>query len=205
MNARTKSVRQVRLELAHLAARMVAVDGINDYLVAKRKAAERMGVTNRQQLPSNQEIEQALTDYQRLFQAESQPQLLRQLREIALQAMQMLDSFRPRLVGPVAEGTAVQQSEIQLHIYADTMEEIAMQLIDRDIPYESCERRVRLNAATVNVYPAYRFLAEGYPVVVIIFPLRDRSQTPLSPTGGRAMLRLGPAQLRELLAAEDET
>lgn len=203
MTVRSKSTRQIRLELAHLAARLVAVDGINDYLAAKRKAAARLGVNNRQQLPSNQEIEQALTDYQRLFQGATQPQLLQQLREHALEAMSMLRAFRPRLAGAVAEGTAGRHSEISLHLYADAIEEVAMQLIDHAIPYESCERRIRVNAATVNNYPAYRFLASGYPVVLIIFPLKDRNQTPLSPTDGRAMLRLSAAELRRLLATSE--
>lgn len=202
MTVRSKSVRQVRLELAHLAARLVAVDGINDYLVAKRKAAERLGVNNRQQLPSNQEIEQALTDYQRIFQGETQPRLLRQMRELALEAMQMLTTYRPRLAGAVADGTAGPQSEISLHLYADASEEIVMQLIDRGIPYASCERRVRLNATSVNNYPAYRFLAGGYPVVLIVFPLKDRSHTPLSPTDGRAMQRLNITDLQQLLTAD---
>lgn len=203
MTVRSKSTRQIRLELAHLAARLVAVDGINDYLAAKRKAAARLGVNNRQQLPSNQEIEQALTDYQRLFQGATQPQLLQQLRELALEAMSMLRAFRPRLAGAVADGTAGRHSEISLHLYADAIEDVAMQLIDHAIPYESCERRVRVNAATVSNYPAYRFLASGYPVVLIIFPLKDRNQTPLSPTDGRAMLRLSAAELRRLLATSE--
>lgn len=202
---RSKSVRQVRQELAYLAARLVAVDGINDYLLAKRKAAERLGVNNRQQLPSNQEIEQALIDYQRLFQGDTQPQLLQQMREIALNAMRFLAAFKPRLAGAVVDGTAGEHSEITLHLYADATEEVAMQLIDRGIPYESCERRVRLNAATVNSYPAYRFLAEGYPVVLIIFPLRDKNQSPLSPTDGRPMQRLNIVEVQNLLAESDNT
>lgn len=202
MSARSKSVRQLRLELAHLAARLVAVDGINDYLVAKRKAAERLGLSNRQQLPSNQEIEQALTDYQRLFQSDTQPQLLRQMRELALEAMCMFTSYQPRLVGAVADGTAGRQSEISLHLYADAIEEIAILLMDHDIPYESCERRVRINAASVINYPAYRFMAGGYPIVLVIFPLNARSQSPLSPTHGRAMQRLNPTELQRLLCAD---
>ena len=202
MNARSKSVRQVRLELAHLAARLVAVDGINDYLVAKRKAAERLGVNNRQQLPSNQEIEQALTDYQRLFQSDTQPQLVRQMRELALEAMHMFSAYQPRLAGAVADGTAGRQSEISLHLYADAIEEIAIYLMDHDIPYESCERRVRINAASVINYPAYKFMAGGYPVVLVILPLNARSQSPLSPTDGRAMQRLNSSELQRLLSAD---
>lgn len=182
-----------------MAARLVAVDGVNDYLVAKRKAAERMGVSNYQQLPSNQEIEQALTDYQRLFQRETQPALLLRQRQLAAQAMQTFSAFKPRLAGAVADGTAGKHSEIQMHLYADAIEEIALYLIDREIPYESCERRVRLNAVSVNNYPAYRFLAEGHPIVLIIFPVKDRNQSPLSPADGRTMQRLNLTELRQLL------
>lgn len=201
MSARAKFLRQ---ELAQLAARLVAVDGINDYLVAKRKAAERMGVNSRQQLPSNQEIEQALTDYQRLFQSESQPALLAEQRQLAARVLELFAAYKPRLAGPAADGTAGRHSEIQLHLYADAIEDIAVELIDRQIPYESCERRVRLNAATVNLYPAYRFLAEGHPVVLIVFPLKDRNQSPLSPTDGRAMQRLNLQELRQLLDASSQ-
>lgn len=196
MSTRSKFVRQ---ELAHLAARLVAVDGVNDYLVAKRKAAERMGINNYQQLPSNQEIEQALADYQRLFQRDTQPVLLLRQRQLAAQAMQIFSTFKPRLAGAVVDGTAGKHSEIQLHLYADAIEEIALYLIDRQIPYESCERRIRLNAATVNNYPAYRFLAEGYAVVLIIFPVKDRNQSPLSPADGRTMQRLNLTELQQLL------
>lgn len=205
MSVRSKSARNVRQEVANMAARLVAVDGINDYLAAKRKAAERLGVDNRQQLPSNQEIEQALVDYQRLFQADTQPRLLKRMREIALNAMQFLSTFKPRLAGPVVDGTAGAYSEVTLHLYADAMEEVAMELIDRGIPYESCERRVRLNAASVNNYPAYRLLVEDYPVVLIVFPLRDKNQSPVSPGDGRAMQRLNMTEVQDLLAASGDS
>lgn len=205
MSARSKSTRQVRLEVASMAARLVAVDGISDYLAAKRKAAERLGVNNRQQLPSNQEIEQALIDYQRLFQADTRPRLLKRMREIALNAMQFMGAFKPRLAGPVVDGTAGEHSEITLHLYADVLEEVAMQLIDRGIPYESCERRVRLNTATVNSYPAYRLLAEDYPVVLIVFPSKDKNQSPLSPSDGRTMQRLNINEVQNLLTADVST
>ena len=41
--------------------------GIRDFLTAKRKAAERFGVTDGSVLPKNIEIEDALAEYQRLF------------------------------------------------------------------------------------------------------------------------------------------
>jgi hypothetical protein len=192
---------QLRQQLAYLAAKLVAEDGVSDYLIAKRKAAERLGVTNRQQLPSNAEIAQALEDYQRIFQSDTQPKRLARMRRIALKAMEFLESFRPRLCGPVLEGTAYEHSEITLHLYADAPETVALQLLDRDIPYSACERRIRCDASTNTPYPAYRFLADGIAVVLVIFPEKAKNLAPLSPTDGRPMQRATITNLRSLLGA----
>src|SRR5215470_13191592 len=58
----------LRRALAQEAARLMAEHGIRDFLVAKRKAAERLGVTDGGALlPKNSEIEEALAAHQRLF------------------------------------------------------------------------------------------------------------------------------------------
>ena len=91
----------LRRALAQEAARIMAQHGIHDFLTAKRKAAERLGVTDSSALPRNTEIEEALAEYQRLFDAgrpRADPQAQ---RRAALQAMHWLSQFEPRLVGPV--------------------------------------------------------------------------------------------------------
>lgn len=202
MATRPKSSRQIRLQVAHMAARLLAAEGMTDYLAAKRKAAARMGINNRQQLPSNQEIEQALIDYQRLFRFDSQPKLLQRMREVAVSAMQFLVDYQPRLAGPVADGTANEYSEIVLHLYSDSSEHVAITLMDNDIPYETCERRIRINAGTVISYPAYKLLADDYPVVLVVFPLKAKNQSPLSPADGNPMQRMSLRELQEILAAD---
>ena len=57
----------LRRALAQEAARIMSEHGIRDFLTAKRKAAERFGVTDSAVLPKNIEIEDALAEYQRLF------------------------------------------------------------------------------------------------------------------------------------------
>jgi len=47
---------QMRLRIAHLAARMIAEDGISDYGLAKRKAARQAGAPDSRNLPTNLEI-----------------------------------------------------------------------------------------------------------------------------------------------------
>ena len=52
----------LRRALAQEAARIIVDHGVDDYLFAKRKAAERMGVTDHAVLPRNTEIEEAIAE-----------------------------------------------------------------------------------------------------------------------------------------------
>ena len=61
----------LRRALAQEAARVMIEQGIRDFLFAKRKAAERFGVTDSAVLPKNTEIEAALREHQRLFGGEA--------------------------------------------------------------------------------------------------------------------------------------
>jgi len=56
-----KSNRQ-RLIIAQQAAKILAQSGNRDYLAAKNKAVERLGIIDSKQLPTNSEIEQALIE-----------------------------------------------------------------------------------------------------------------------------------------------
>jgi hypothetical protein len=84
----------LRRALAQEAARIMAEHGIRDFLIAKRKAAERFGVTDGTALlPKNSEIESALAEYQRLFGGPSHLLSLHAQRRAALSAMHYLSEF----------------------------------------------------------------------------------------------------------------
>ena len=103
----------LRRELAQEAARIMAEHGIRDYLIAKRKAAERLGVMDGGALlPKNSEIEAALAEYQRLFGGASHASALQAQRHAALAAMRYLSEFSPRLVGSVLSGTTDRKSVV---------------------------------------------------------------------------------------------
>ncbi|HYB66064.1 MAG TPA: hypothetical protein VEC59_12480, partial [Steroidobacteraceae bacterium] len=137
----------LRRALAQEAARIMAEHGVQDFLIAKRKAAERLGVTDvAAVLPKNREIELALAEYQRLFGGESHVESLSDKRRAALAAMRRLSEFEPRLVGAVLAGTATEHSDVQLHLFADRAEAVTLKLIDAGIAHEVTERRVKLDA-----------------------------------------------------------
>src|ERR1700722_3542769 len=84
---RTEDMRRV---LAQEAAGIMCEHGIEDFLQAKRKAADRLGVHEVSVLPSNVEIEAALRAHQRLFGGDSHGHTLKEQRRIALATMRLL-------------------------------------------------------------------------------------------------------------------
>jgi hypothetical protein len=190
----------LRRALAQEAARIMAEHGIRDFFVAKRKAAERLGVDDGiAGLPKNTEIETALAEYQRLFGRESHEESLQAQRRAALTAMQQLREFEPRLVGPVLSGTATEYAEVQLHLFADRAESVALKLIDRGIAHEVTERRVRVSPERVLAYPGLRFEVEDQTFEVTVFPTDGIRQAPVSPVDGRPMKRANTVEVEALL------
>ena len=94
----------LRREIAALAARMMAEDGISDFGFAKRKAARQLGVTERDALPNNDEIEVELRAWQNLYQDDEQAARIRAMREAAVELMRWLEPFRPYLTGGALDG-----------------------------------------------------------------------------------------------------
>jgi predicted nucleotidyltransferase len=190
----------LRRALAQEAARIMAEHGVQDFLIAKRKAAERLGVGDvAAVLPKNREIEVALAEYQRLFGGESHVECLSAQRRAALTAMRGLSEFEPRLVGAVLSGTATRHSDVQLHLFADRAEAVTLKLIDAGILHEVTERRVRLDAERVRAFPGVRFSVDEQSIEATVFPADGIRQAPASPVDGRPMRRANAIEVEALL------
>ena len=80
-----RRLRQTRLKVAAEAARIIATEGQHNYHAAKKKAADRIGVSERLALPSNIEVKEALRDYQSLYGGAAHTRNQRRLRQVAVQ------------------------------------------------------------------------------------------------------------------------
>jgi hypothetical protein len=189
----------LRQAVAEEAARIMREQGVADFLLAKRKAADRLGVTDASILPRNVEIEAALMAHQRLFGATRHSADLAALRRSALEAMRLMSDFQPRLVGPVLTGTASPHSEINLHLFTESPEAVSLRLEDRGVPHEVLERRVRFERDRIVAYPALRFVAGRQTVDAVVFPLDGIRQAPCSPVDGKPMRRASAAEVEALL------
>jgi hypothetical protein len=189
----------LRRALAQEAARLMFEHGVDDYGFAKRKAAERLGASEYAVLPKNAEIDAALAEYQRLFAADTHADTLAEQRRVAVDAMQLLEEFEPRLVGPVLTGTATPHQEISLHLFSDSPEAVSLRLLEDHIQYKVSEHRVRMNAERVLQVPAVQFSVFDFPVDATVFPRDGIRQSPLSPSDGRPMRRAALEEVRALV------
>jgi hypothetical protein len=124
-----------RARIAQAAARLIAEHGLSDWAAAKRKACRELGLSEREALPGNDEIEQALRDYNSLFRPHAQAASLRAQRMIALDWMQRLAPWRPMLVGGVAAGWATAHSDVRLELEAEDPKAVELGLINAGIEY----------------------------------------------------------------------
>lgn len=191
---------RLRTLVTQEAARIVIEEGVKDFHAAKRKAAQRLKFTERHLLPSNVEIEQAILERQRLFHGDSHPEELRRLRGIALRALRLLDAYTPRLTGSVLSGSAGAHSDVNLHVFADSSEEVIIKLMQLGIPYRTSERRLRVRPDEPSqAFPSIRFSAEDTDIELIVFPADGARQAPLSPVDGRPMPRADRERVEKLL------
>lgn len=197
---RNNETDRARRVLAQEAARIIVDHGIRDYRVAKQKAADRLGVGARGALPGNAEIEAAVADHLQLFGGEAHADRLRLMRVAALTAMKLFASFSPRLVGPVLAGTADENSAVNLHLFADSPEMVAMALADMGLNYKPYERRLKSRRDSLETFAGFEFHHSNHSIQATVFPVDGIRQAPMSPVDGRPMARADSGALQEMLA-----
>lgn len=196
---RNNGIERTRQVLAQEAARIIVNHGVRDYRLAKQKAAERLGVSARGVLPGNPEIEAAVAEHLELFGGDDHADRLRLMRVAALGAMELLADFSPRLVGPVLSGTADENSAVNLHVFADSPETIALELEQIGISYRAYERRLKSRRDQVETYSGFEFHHNHSPVQATVFPVDGIRQAPMSPVTGKPMKRLDADGVQALL------
>jgi hypothetical protein len=172
-----------RNRVAHLAARLMSEDGIEDYALAKRKAARQAGVPDTRQLPTNDEIDAALRIYQQLYHEDEQRERLRALRTKALKAMRELAQFNPYLTGSVLNGNAGKYADIDLQLFTDNAKSVELYLIDHQIPYHTTQNRL-YSGGQMRTFPVLTVNDEGTDILLTVLATHDlRASLKTSPEG----------------------
>lgn len=185
----TRQQEQQRLRIAMAAARHMSDSGVTDFQLAKRKACQQLAVPMTRNLPSNQEIKDALREYQGLFKSDQQSQLLSRLRATAIEALKYFQPFKPRLSGDVLAGLANEHTAVELHLFAEYPEQVSLFLMQERIPYQERQKRISYGNEAYEFIPCLSFLADEVPVELLVFPTAGLRRAPNSVVDGKPVAR----------------
>lgn len=192
-------------DLASEAARILVEEQLTDYGLAKRRAAERLGLSSRSALPDNARVEAEVLAYQRLFGGRAYAERLRLLRQTAVQAMKLLAGFDPRLSGAAVSGAISAAHRVQLHCFPDQPELVDVFLAERGFAVDDDERDYRYGDGRVESVPLARFQAGEVGVDVALFAPGQERRAPLAISNGRPAPRLSLVEAERLAASAVET
>jgi hypothetical protein len=182
------ATQRTRARIAQATARLIAEHGLTDWTAAKRKACRELGLPERATLPANDEVEQALHDYNTLFRHRSQPLSLRTQRQAALRWMDELSRWHPVLIGGAAAGWATEHSDVHLELEAEDTKEVELALINAGVEYAAATATDSLSRVEL------RLAGDNCGIrLSILTPLQRRNRP------RRDDARLSPAELRSLL------
>ena len=184
---------QQRALIASAAARLIAENGITDYTLAKRKAANSLGLTEGIQLPENSEVEAELRIYQRLFQDEEQTARIDHLRRIASEIMVLVQRFNPYLTGSVLDGTAGRYADIDIQLFTDSAKDVEIFLLNQKIDYEHSVPRSDRAEAVLTIH------SDDAIANLIVYPT-DEERVTFKTRDGRIRQRARLEAVRKLLA-----
>jgi hypothetical protein len=194
-----KSTRQsaMRARIAAAAARIMAEDGVDDFALAKRKAARQLGAAETEALPANDEVEGELRAYRALYQPEHSGRIA-ELRRIALDAMRALERFSPYLTGAVLKGTAGPYAEIELQLFPESAKEVEIFLLERRMAYTTHEGR-RFSGDRAHAMSVLSLTWQDARLKLSVFDPRDERLALKTSQAGRVMDRAGIAEVAALL------
>jgi len=193
---------KLRRQIAYEAARLMYSRQESEYYRAKQKASRRIcqGWVKPADLPSNAEIRDEIQAMARLYEGEQRNENLQDMRLEALRMMRILRCFRPRLIGSVMTGHVRQGSDIDLHVFSDSVEAVTLVLDEEGLVYDVERKRVRKHGEErvfthVHVRDRFPFELTVYASDLAHFVFK-------SSITGKAIERASVAELEQFLQRE---
>jgi predicted nucleotidyltransferase len=193
---------KLRRQIAFEAARLMYSREESEYFRAKQKAAHRIchGWVKPADLPSNAEIRDEIQAFARLHEGDRRTENLRDMRLAALRLMRRLARFRPRLIGSVMTGHIRAGSDIDLHVFSDSIDAVTSILDEEGLVYDVERKRVRKHDEE-RIF-THVHIQDRFPFELTIYDADKASYVFKSSITGKPIERASIAQLEELLARE---
>jgi len=198
----------VRAALAQLAAQIMYGEEVKQYFTAKRLAARRLlgrsvGRSARfrpRDLPSNGEIKQALLELVSEIEGDGRTQRLFAMRVVALEALEALPAFHPRLIGSVATGHVRSGSDIDLHVFAWHPADVEARVRELGWTYETQRVSILKHGKVMNFTHVH--VEDIFPIELTVYAPNELAHRPRSSTDGKPIVRIRDSTLRRICEKE---
>jgi hypothetical protein len=193
---------KLRQQIAWEAARLMYDRQESEYYRAKLKAARRLGHgwTKPADLPSNAEVRDQVQLLARMHEGDARRDNLRGMRLAALAMMERLERFRPRLIGSVLTGHIRQGSDVDIHLFSDSVEAVGHALEQHGLPYD-VERKLVRKHGEARTYTHVHVPAE-FTFELTVYAASEAHYVFKSSITGKPIERASIAELRQLLERE---
>src|SRR5215470_5766360 len=193
---------KLRQAIALEAARLMYERIESEYYTAKRKAAKRLcrGGVKPEDLPSNAEIREQIQVFARIHEGDKRTAHLRGMRLDALRLMRVLRAFRPRLIGSVMTGHVRKGSDIDVHLFTDSVGLVTDLLEQEGFQYD-VERKQIVKHGEARVF-THVHVHDRFNFELTIYPENKAHYVFRSSVTGKAIERASIRELEELLARE---
>lgn len=194
---------KLRRQIAWEAARLMFERRESEYFHAKMKAARHVyrGRVKPSDLPSNAEIQAEIQNLSRLFDGRSgNEEKLREMRMLGLQLMTLLQDYRPRLIGSVLTGSIRRGSDIDIQLFAQSVDAVAGTLDYHGMQYE-IERKTVRKAGATKIY-RHLYVEDRFPIELTVYPPQQATVVSKCSITGKPIERASLKEFRTILLRE---
>jgi predicted nucleotidyltransferase len=182
--------------VAREAARLLYCGIVDEYKSAKLSAAKSLGMNI---LPSNFDIAMELDRLAEQIEGKEREELILRLRKWALELMTFLSPFQPRLIGSVWRGTARKGSDIDIQVYASSIDEVQKKLGGKFQITKSEWSSKTSEGETSRFYHIFICLQTGDEAEISVKNLADASEIGRDSVYGDSIVGLSTQELQSIL------
>lgn len=194
---------KLRRAIAVEAARLKYEGFADEYFQAKRKAAKRFGVNARyhHNLPTNGEIKEELLRFADIHEGEDRFLRLEDMRRQALELMKILKRFHPKLIGSVLKGLVRQGSDIDIHVFTNSIYAVQMLLAEEQI-FSEIDRKHVIKDGVGQEFVHIRAEVDDFPIELTVYSKDKKNFRFMSSVTGGPLETATIRELEDLIAQE---
>jgi hypothetical protein len=158
------SSKNVKVSVANLAAQLIMEEGIKDYLYAKKKAAKSLGLNENANLPTNSQIDNAINDFNKIFNPNIDIEFLKYFKTQALEVMNIFKNFKPHLMNQLSQGMIPKFPEIKINLFADNLKDVEYVLLNSEMSYDFKEVKMNTKEGKHSIKSIPIIYLENLPI-----------------------------------------